>query len=144
MAYIERAEFIGILWLPFNKLDWHLIMAPVERWCSKTHTFHMAHKEVIVTFEDIKIQFWLAVDGDVMIGSTNEKWRNVYIELLGYASETNNNLKDSRLSLVWLFRTFGLWNVWRVVSIKPGSAYIKISFGTFLFVLNHYLLYKNT
>ena len=66
----------------------------------------MPYGEVTVNLENVEIQFGLAVDGDVVIGSTHEIWQNIYMELLGHAPENNNDLKGGYLNLTWLLRTF--------------------------------------
>ena len=60
----------GLLRTPGREIDHGLIMALVERWRPKTHTFHMPHDEVTITLQDVKVLLRLPVDGEAITGST--------------------------------------------------------------------------
>jgi len=60
----------GLLKTPGREIDHGLIMALVEQWWPKTHTFHMPHGEVTITLQDVKVLLRLLVDGEAITGST--------------------------------------------------------------------------
>ena len=41
--------------VPSIKLGHALITAFVERWCPKTHTFHLPHGEMMITLQDVEV-----------------------------------------------------------------------------------------
>ena len=55
VSYIKRARLYGLYILGFIQLDWALITALVERWQTKTHTFHLPYGEMTITLEDVEV-----------------------------------------------------------------------------------------
>ena len=41
--------------VPSIKLDHALITEFVERWCPKTHSFHLLHGEMTITLQDVEV-----------------------------------------------------------------------------------------
>ena len=60
----------GLLRTPSREIDHGLIMALVEQWWPKTHTFHMPHGEVTITLQDVEVLLGLPVDGEAITRST--------------------------------------------------------------------------
>lgn len=48
--YLDAAGFTGLFKVPDMEIDHALITALVERWCPETHTFHLPHGEMGITF----------------------------------------------------------------------------------------------
>ena len=67
---IKALGLEGLLWVPSREIDHGLIMALMERWRPKTHTFLMPHGEVSITLQDVEVLLELPVDGDAIAGST--------------------------------------------------------------------------
>ncbi|KAH1121174.1 hypothetical protein J1N35_004334 [Gossypium stocksii] len=64
-------DVIGLGTLAFIRmfnLRLDLISALVERWRSKTYTFHLSCGECMIILEDISVQLGLPVDGVAVIG----------------------------------------------------------------------------
>jgi len=70
---IEQAEFRHALNLPNMDVNHLLVTSLLERWRSKTHTFHFPHGETIMTLEDVVVLLGLPIDGDAVIGPTTEE-----------------------------------------------------------------------
>uniref|UniRef100_A0A1S4CY64 Serine/threonine-protein phosphatase 7 long form homolog n=1 Tax=Nicotiana tabacum TaxID=4097 RepID=A0A1S4CY64_TOBAC len=54
VARLQATGFYTIFELGRMQLDWSLITALVERWRSKTHTFHLPTGEDTITLEDVQ------------------------------------------------------------------------------------------
>ena len=72
-AYIIDAGLDGLLWVPHMDLDYTLITALVERWRSKTHSFHLPHGEMTITLQDINVIMGVLVDGLSVVGYTSPR-----------------------------------------------------------------------
>ncbi|KAG9458190.1 hypothetical protein H6P81_002698 [Aristolochia fimbriata] len=55
----------------------------IERWRSKTNTFHLANDEMTITLEDVVVLLGERVDGFAMTGSTRGDWMELARVLLG-------------------------------------------------------------
>ncbi|XP_072088213.1 serine/threonine-protein phosphatase 7 long form homolog [Arachis hypogaea] len=60
------------------RLDKLLVSAFVERWCPKTHTFHMTFEEFTITLQDVVYQLGLSIDGHYISGCLTDF--QMYIE----------------------------------------------------------------
>ena len=61
-----------------------MITALVERWHLKTHTFHLPHREMGITLQDIEVMLGVPVDGLPMTGSVKVDWPRLCCDLLGH------------------------------------------------------------
>ena len=95
---LQQTNFYRLSRVGFISLDWHLIIAFVERWHPKTHTFHLPSGECTITLEDVNIQLGLSIDGLLVIGSTHQDWHQVWFDLLGIVPPADQ-LKGCRLNL---------------------------------------------
>ncbi|GMP82299.1 hypothetical protein CsSME_00036673 [Camellia sinensis var. sinensis] len=76
------------------------------RWQSEAHTFHLTSGEATITLQDVSILSGLWVDGNVVTGNTGYDWPTICNRLLGIVPLTNQ-LKGSRLNMMWLSQTYG-------------------------------------
>ncbi|KAI3448828.1 hypothetical protein Pfo_005493 [Paulownia fortunei] len=60
--------FYGVYQCGHFDMDFHLIIALVERWRPENHTFHFRIGEVTVTLQDVAVIWGLPVDGQPVIG----------------------------------------------------------------------------
>ena len=63
-----------------------LIITLVEHWHLEMHTCHLLHGEMGITLQDIGVMLRVPVDGLLMVGKKNLKWKDVCTELLGHQS----------------------------------------------------------
>ena len=61
-----------------------MITALVECWCLETHTFHLLHGEMGITFQDIEVMLGVPVDGLSVTGSVKLEWPALCRDLLGH------------------------------------------------------------
>ncbi|KAL0285788.1 UNVERIFIED_CONTAM: Serine/threonine-protein phosphatase 7 long form [Sesamum angustifolium] len=82
--------------------DCHLITALVERWRSKTHTFHFRVREATITLQDVQVIWGLPIDGEPVSGidleRTSVQWQEYCMQYIGFAPE-EGALKGSRLQV---------------------------------------------
>ncbi|KAL0311233.1 UNVERIFIED_CONTAM: Serine/threonine-protein phosphatase 7 long form [Sesamum angustifolium] len=82
--------------------DCHLITALVEKWRSKTHSFHFRVGEATITLQDIQIIWGLPIDGEPVSGTdlerTSVQWQEYCMQYIGFAPE-EGALKGSRLQV---------------------------------------------
>lgn len=52
-------------------VDYKFILALVERWRHKTHTFHLPLSECIITLEDVYMFLGLPIEGKAVNGIAN-------------------------------------------------------------------------
>ena len=69
--------------VPSVKLDHALIIAFVEHWHPKTHTFHLLHDEMMITLQDVEVIMEMPIEGEAMVGSTKRTWTIMCAEMLG-------------------------------------------------------------
>jgi hypothetical protein len=60
--YVFETGFLYVSCLDHIKLDLGLIYALNKRWICKTHTFHLRHREMILTIQNISILLELPID----------------------------------------------------------------------------------
>ncbi|MFQ6666160.1 hypothetical protein Gotur_032623 [Gossypium turneri] len=68
MPYLEQAGFGSAALIRTFDLRYDLISALVERWRSKTHTFHFPCGECTVTLEDVALQLGLPINRSPVTG----------------------------------------------------------------------------
>ena len=69
--------------VPSIKLDHALITEFVERWCPKTHSFHLLHGEMTITLQDVEVIIGMPIEGEAMARFTKRIWKSVCNEMLG-------------------------------------------------------------
>ena len=67
---IKLLRLEGLFRAPSREIDHYLILALVERWRPKTHTFHLPHGEMSMTLQDVKVIYGLPIEGEVLVGPT--------------------------------------------------------------------------
>ena len=73
-----QVEFLDIAKLKQIKIDDALVTtALVERWRSKSHTFHLLVGECTITLEDVALQLSLRVDGKPVTTLTYYDWEQM-------------------------------------------------------------------
>lgn len=87
--------------IPFISLDLALITCLLERWRPETHTFHLGSGEWAVTLQDVEVILGLPVDGLPVVGSTNQGWDALCLELLGRIPERGIR-QGGKVKLSWL------------------------------------------
>ena len=65
------------------KLDHALIIAFVDQWHPKTHSFHLPHGEMTITLQDVEVIMGLPIEGETMVRFMKRTWKTVYDEMLG-------------------------------------------------------------
>ncbi|KAA3474057.1 serine/threonine-protein phosphatase 7 long form-like protein [Gossypium australe] len=73
-----------------SELRANLISALVERWCPKTHTFHLLYGEVTITLQDVAVQLGLSINGEAVtrLGKVPDLW-GICARLLGRVAPNN-------------------------------------------------------
>ena len=103
MQYVDAAGLTGLFKVPDIEVDHALIMALVERWRSKTHTFHL---------QDIKVMLGIPMDGMPVIGRIEQRWNVVCRDLLGHeplpviSNSNKSPLAGARIKYEWLDAQF--------------------------------------
>ncbi|WJZ84255.1 hypothetical protein VitviT2T_003868, partial [Vitis vinifera] len=67
-----------------------LITTFIEKWCPKTHTFHVPQGEFTITLQDVNIILGLPINVVTITGSTCLEWREVCATLLGVVPENRD------------------------------------------------------
>lgn len=70
MPILDFIEFGLTTLIQMFELRVNLISALIERWCLKTHIFHLLCREYTITLEDVALQIGLPVDYYVVMGSS--------------------------------------------------------------------------
>ena len=78
---LERLHMVSSI-----KLDHALIIAFVEQWHPKTHSFHLPHGEMTITLQDVEVIMGLPIEGEAMVGPSKRTWTDVCAEMLGIQS----------------------------------------------------------
>ena len=93
--------------LKFKLIDFNhvLITTLVERWRTKTHTFHFPLCETTVTLEDVELILGLPIDGQVVTGITSGDLVSFFDQLLGFIPPSTA-VKGNAIKLSWLNNTF--------------------------------------
>ena len=110
VRYIIEAGFKGLFKVPKMEVDHALIIALVELWCLKMHTFHLLHGEMGITLQDIKVMLGVPIDGLPMTGSVRMDWFVLCCDLLGHRPldtvshpyENKSILPRVRIRVSWL------------------------------------------
>ena len=76
--------------VPSIKLDHALIIAFVEQWRPKTHSFHLPHGEMMITLQDVEVIIGMPIKGEAMVGFTKRTWKSVCNEMLGIQIPNEN------------------------------------------------------
>ena len=63
----------GLLRVPHMDLNQALITMLVKRWRSETHSFHLPHGEMTITFQDMEVIMGVPVDGLPVVGYTSPR-----------------------------------------------------------------------
>ena len=61
--YVAEAGLEGLFKVPNMELDHALSIALLERWRPEMHTFHLLHREMAITLQDIEVMLGVPVDG---------------------------------------------------------------------------------
>ena len=82
---LERLHMV-----PSIKLDHALIIAFVEQWHPKTHSFHLPHGEMTITLQDVEVIMEMPIEGETMVRFTKRTWKTMYDEMLGIQIPAKN------------------------------------------------------
>ncbi|XP_043810444.1 serine/threonine-protein phosphatase 7 long form homolog [Manihot esculenta] len=105
IPHLRRSGFYGVIQLGFFALDWHLIMALVERWRPETHTFIFPEGEMTINLQDVGLITGLPVNGAAVTGRSRHHWPSVCEALLG-VFPPNNAIRGCYLKISWLAEEF--------------------------------------
>ncbi|KAK9989199.1 hypothetical protein SO802_029438 [Lithocarpus litseifolius] len=97
---IKLVGLEGLFRASSREIGHGLISALVERWRSKTHTFHLPHGEMSITLQDVEVILGLPIDSEVLVGPTGGgDWSRLCEELLGFRVPANDkkNLVGQRI-----------------------------------------------
>ena len=83
-CYIKETGLEGLFHVLDLAVDHALIIALVEHWRPEMHKFHLPHKEMGITLQDIEVMLGVPADGLSMVGKTNLTWKDVCTELLSF------------------------------------------------------------
>ncbi|XP_058222563.1 serine/threonine-protein phosphatase 7 long form homolog [Rhododendron vialii] len=106
LQLIRQAGFGGVIDIPFISLDLGLMTALLERWRPETHSFHLRTGEWTVTLQDVEVLLGLPVDGEPIIGTTNEDWGPLCQRLLGIEPVNKADRKGGKVKMSWLREHF--------------------------------------
>ncbi|KAI8563939.1 hypothetical protein RHMOL_Rhmol03G0147800 [Rhododendron molle] len=127
LQLIRQAGFGGVIDLPFISLDIGLMTALLERWRPETHSFHLRTGEWTVTLQDVEVLLGLPVNGEPIIGSTNEDWDLLCQRLLGISACLSNlyhylchGCKSGNDNVGGAFILLQLWAWERFPFVAPG------------------------
>ncbi|XP_058192020.1 serine/threonine-protein phosphatase 7 long form homolog [Rhododendron vialii] len=106
LQLIRQAGFGGVIDISFISLDLGLMTALLERWQPETHSFHLRTGEWSVTLQDVEVLLGLPVDGEPIIGTTNEDWGPLCQRLLGIEPVNKVDRKGGKVKMSWLREHF--------------------------------------
>ena len=112
--FINKVGFEGLFCIPNLIVDHALITALVECWHSETHTFHLPHREMGITLQDIEEMLGVPMDGFPVVGKTNLIWKDMCMKFLGFTpppsvphpNENKTVLARARIQINWLAKQF--------------------------------------
>ena len=82
---------------PSIKFDHALITTFVERWCPKTHSFHLPHGVMMIILQDVEVIMGMPIEGEAMVRSNERTWKTVCAEMLGIQiSDENKTMLDGQ------------------------------------------------
>ena len=84
MQYIDATGFTGLFKFPDTEVNHAFITALVEQWRLKTHMFHLPHKEMGITLQNIKVMLGIPVDRLPVTWKADMTWSDVCRDLLGH------------------------------------------------------------
>ncbi|KAH1056506.1 hypothetical protein J1N35_034571 [Gossypium stocksii] len=131
IPYLELDRFGSAALIRTFDLRYDLISTLVERWRSKTHTFHLSCGDCTVTLEDVALQLGFPIDGSVVTGiSTISMLAALYYSLLG-VSPNDAESKFTSLRFSWLKANFEhlLINAIELEVMCAAQAYIMHIIG---------------
>jgi len=102
---IDQAGFGHILKIQPVEINHHLIIALLERWRTKTLTFHFPYREITMTLEDVVVQLGLPIDGEVITSISSGDLVAWCEPLLGYLPPTGC-ASGNMIKLSWLNNEF--------------------------------------
>ncbi|KAA0047926.1 mediator of RNA polymerase II transcription subunit 12-like isoform X1 [Cucumis melo var. makuwa] len=105
LPLLRASGFYGLARLGFIQLDWHLIIALLERWRPEMHTFHMSVGECTITLQDVKVLVGLLADGEPVTDQMHDVWLHICQKLLGVIPPLEQ-IRGQRLILTWLGAEF--------------------------------------
>jgi len=93
--------------LKLKNIDFnHLVLTRlVERWRTKTHTFHFPLGETTITLEDVKLVLGLLIHGETVTGITSGDLVSLCEQLLRFIPSATT-MKGNAINLFWLNNTF--------------------------------------
>ncbi|QHO01261.1 uncharacterized protein DS421_13g413550 [Arachis hypogaea] len=117
VPYLQMAGLYHLVRLNdrWFQLDEALVSAFIERWCPKTHTFHMPFRECTITLQDVAYQLGLSVDGRYVSGCLTDFQKYIqggrpawvwFQELLGVIPPPSQVQKFA-VNYSWFQETFG-------------------------------------
>ena len=112
MQYIDAAGLTRLFKVPNMEVDHALITTLVKRWRLETHTFHLPHGEMGITFQDIEVMLGIPVDGLPVTGRTYYTWNEVCQDLLGHepppviSNLNRSTLAGARIKYKWIDAQF--------------------------------------
>jgi Plant mobile domain len=80
---LENLGLYEVAQIQHVKTDHRLITALVEHWRPKTHTFHMPVGEVTVTLQDVSCLWVLSINGDHIVGPSDQDLQQLIETNLG-------------------------------------------------------------
>ncbi|KAL0005608.1 hypothetical protein SO802_013169 [Lithocarpus litseifolius] len=134
--------------LPQHGLDpWiaRYITALVKRWRLEMHTFHLPHREMGITLQDIEVMLGVPVDGLPMTGSVKLDWLGLCRDLFGHRPldsishphENMSILVGARIRVSWLKAWFKgplTTNATKEVVQQHARYHILMWLGSILFM----------
>ena len=132
--YVIHEGFYGVYRLGHIMINWPLITCLVERWRSKTHTFHVPVGEMTITLQDVAIILGLRIDGPAVTGTCVLDVTELCGELLDVTPPADA-LRGSAISIRWLcdqLSTLAL-DADEVTLERSALGFILVLMGSFLF-----------
>jgi hypothetical protein len=87
LSYLRRANLLPIANIVYHGMSIFnapAITAMVDRWRSKTHSFHLSRSEIMVTLEDVAMILGLSIRGQVVTDLCDPVgWRQRVADFLG-------------------------------------------------------------